>query len=163
MRDEAPSRARTGQVPQDEATILAARCEAHAIGTEGEARDGPRVAVPAEQADAFGLLDVPHTDRGVVRARCDVRDVWVEGAAAHVRKVVGEQPDGLRQIGSPHAQGAVEAGRRKVRPNRREGHAPNWREMRVIAHEARALQHPPQPGRAILRAAHLMREAIQSM
>jgi hypothetical protein len=35
--------------------------------------------------------------------------------------------------------------------------------MRMIAHEARALQHPPQPGRAILRAAHLMREAIQSM
>ena len=67
MRDEAPSRARTGQVPQDEAAILAARCEAHAIGTKGEARHGPRVAVPAEQADAFGLLDVPHTDRGVVR------------------------------------------------------------------------------------------------
>ena len=72
MRDEAPPRARTWQMPEDKATILTARSYSHSVGTKGEACHSPRVAVPAEQADAFGLLEVPHTYRGVVRARCDI-------------------------------------------------------------------------------------------
>ena len=70
--------------------------EERAVVREGERAHRRLVAAEAEEPDELGLVDVPHAHRAVSTARRDVRDVWMEGRAAHVAEVAGEEAERLQ-------------------------------------------------------------------
>mmetsp|Transcript_25504 Transcript_25504/g.81841 ORF Transcript_25504/g.81841 Transcript_25504/m.81841 type:complete len:274 (-) Transcript_25504:100-921(-) len=146
--------------PQQHRAVFSPGCEQVATRRKGEGAHRCRVASLCEEAEASPLRllapqrtarDLPHAHRRVVRARGDDRGGGVEGGARHVACVPKHETHRLQGRDAPHAQRPVPAARGKVGAEGGKRDAPDRRTVGRVPDDARALQHRPEPGRAVLR------------